>query len=111
MDKTITLSPTVQRVLANVERTRRLRDEEGWPEPRTIDDLRTDPRVQLRNRLDAGDENLELAAALILMVAEDRESQPEQSGRTVKVSLHLDGKLITEAVHREISRQLAHSGF
>lgn len=68
------MSDVMCRVIARMATIRNLRDENGWPEPRTVDDLRRDPRVMLRNNLygdDIGRENLELAAALILVVAED----------------------------------------
>lgn len=63
----------LQRVSTRVDHLRKMRDKRGWPEPRTVEDLRNDPRVQLRNRLDGSDEDLELAAAVILLVAEDRQ--------------------------------------
>jgi hypothetical protein len=64
----------VDRVLAGVRRRAleviALRDDHGWPEPRTVHELRSDPRVQLRNRINepAELEALELAAALIVAV-------------------------------------------
>lgn len=74
----------IERVDARVAELRRMRDQHGWPEPRTVEDLVGDPRVQLRNRVglrltqDAND--LELAAALILLVAEDMRVGGDVSG-------------------------------
>lgn len=75
----MTAHPVFGRLEARVAELRRLRDVDGWPEPRGVFDLRHDPRAQLRNVIDGGSpsgdgENLELAAALILLVLTDTRS-------------------------------------
>lgn len=62
----------IEQIVERAASMRTLRDEHGWPEPRTIAELRTDPRYLLRNSLrgDPGDENLVVAGALLLLVAE-----------------------------------------
>lgn len=65
------LPELMDRVAALVEHLRECRDERGYPTPRTVEELRNDPRVQLCNSTMGLCENLELAAALILLVAED----------------------------------------
>lgn len=74
------MDPLLQRISDQADKARYRRDEEGWPEPRTIDDLRSDPRVQLRNRLSGGPENLELAIALMLVVLQDHAALAEAAG-------------------------------
>jgi hypothetical protein len=75
------MDSVLSRVTERANSIRKNRDEYGWPEPRTVEDLRRDPRVQLRNRLDGSCENLEIAMALILVVAQDHERLAAAAGK------------------------------
>lgn len=63
----------IAEVAKRAKTLRWLRDDNDWPEPRTAEELRQDPRYRLRNRLDGSvqPEDLVIAAALLLMIAED----------------------------------------
>lgn len=64
----------IERILNKVDRYRYLRDDYGWPSPKTIGELRNDPRAILRNSPTGKPEkeNIETAIALMFMVEEDR---------------------------------------
>lgn len=75
------MTELLDEVANRISTVRDLRDNHGWPEVRSVADLRSDPRVLLRNHLDAPDgskENLVLAAALILLVEEDRRTNRDK---------------------------------